>query len=383
MSGHVSVLVSELTPCHGIVLEYWWEARGAGVTDRGPVHKHVLDAHALAGHTDQLVTSLPIPETAAAAEQGEYISKPRTSTPAVDQNLAVGQNPGVGQNVVHVVVLEPRETYTLPFYIAAPPGPVSYRSEHLQLEWHLRARVVTTTAQVLKVTRNFKITAGSASEANMGLVSVPTGNAVERNIKLPSVSAGGGFLAVGLLALVSLGAYLLPLPNQFPSRVEDYLSLPALVAVFIYVVIMMRALVRTLRARQFYSDMQVTMPAATVAGSTLDVIMRFRPRYSSPRQRFQTRLVVEAFEQTRSASQQHKRCITSTVLDSSNLLDMVSHRETKVLERFQLPEDMVASFQSEHHQVYWRVMFEAQFGALPVRTSEHDLVVQAWRTLAA
>ncbi|MEM7734986.1 MAG: hypothetical protein AAF267_04280 [Deinococcota bacterium] len=360
MSGQVSLLVSEVTPCRGIVLEYWWEARGTGVTDRGPVHKKIIDVHTLAGHIGQRVTNLTPP----AAEQAD-----------VSANNPVAR--------VNVVLLEPRETYVLPFYIAAPPGPVSYHSEHLQLDWHMRVRVGTTAGQVLKLTRTFKMTAGSASEADLGLVSIPAGSALERHVKLPSMIASSTFLGIGVLAFIALGTYLLPLPSQFPSRVEDYLSLPALVAALIYVIIMTRALVRTLRARQFYSDMQVDMPAAIVAGSNLDVVMRFRPRYSSPRQRLQTRLVIEAFEQTRSASQQHTRCITSTVLDSTNLLDLVSHRETKVLERFQLPEGMVASFQSEHHSVYWKVMLEAQFGSLPVRTSNYDFVVQPWRTLVA
>ncbi|MEM6430547.1 MAG: hypothetical protein AAF708_15005, partial [Deinococcota bacterium] len=320
MSGQISMLVSELTPCRAVLLEYWWEARGAGVTDRGPVHKQLIDVQALAGHLDQPVVSL------SAREMEQAAAKLNASKSASEK--APKKTPDTVQQ--QVLLLEPRETYRLPFYMAVPPGPVSYASEHLVLEWHMRARVITPTARALKVTRSFRVTPGNASTADLGLLTVSYDDSPEHKVSLPSVSANSGFLALGLLALAALGAYILPLSSQFPSRLEDYLSLPAFVVVLIYVVVMLRALVRTLRARQFYNDMQVTMPACVVSGDTLDVIMRLRPQFSSPRQRLYVRLVVEAFEQTRSASQQHKRCISSIVLDSSNVIDLVSQRDTKV-----------------------------------------------------
>jgi hypothetical protein len=173
---------------------------------------------------------------------------------------------------------------------------------------------------------------------------------------------------------------MLPLPADFPRRLADYLSVPATVVVTVYLIVTIRTFVNALRAKRLYQHMQVDTPPIAVPAQPFDIVLTLAPRFSSPRQRLDTRMIVEAFEQTRSSSQQKRRCVYSRVLEHNNVVDLVSGKTTKVLERFRFPEDAFASFGSEHHSITWHTRLEIQFGNLPSYSSHHPITVHPGAT---
>jgi len=364
VSGQISILVSEQTPCLGVVLEYWWQASGAGVSDRGNIYKLPISLDSLENHL-----SINPPSRA----------QRRANDPIIPQDDDTIQLTRTAiDDEREALILEPRETYWLPFYFPAPPGPVSYRSDQLTIDWKLRARLYSETAP-LKVERIFITTPGSATTVNLGTLDTASKTA-KPDVTLPSLTTNVAFVLLGVFALVALAWYMLPLTDDFPSRLEDYLSVPAAVVIVVYLVVTFRVFVNATRARRFYQNMQTQVPNVAVPGQTFDVILRFLPRFSSPRQHLYTQIVVEAFEKTRSSSQQQQRCVYSRVLEHSNVIDLVSGKNTKVLERFQFPEDAFASFASEHHRITWHVRLDVQFGNLPGHTSRYPITVQPWST---
>lgn len=379
VSGQISILVSEPTPCLGVVLEYWWQATGSGVGDRGNIHKVPINLDTL---ENNLSSSPPRPNRRAADASGitDNPDNPDNNPDNPANTDANSDSPTLTRTTIEegrdAILLEPRETYWLPFYFSAPPGPVSYRSDQFTVDWKLRARLYSDDSP-LKVERTFIITPGSADTADLGTQTAITPTP---RVALPSLAANIGFLLLGVLALVALASYMLPLPADFPRRLGDYLSVPAAVVVTVYLIVTVRTFVNALRAKRLYEHMQVNTPPIAVPAQAFDIVLTLRPGFSSPRQRLDTRMIIEAFEQTRSSSQQKRRCVYSRVLEHDNVVDLVSGKTTKVLERFRFPEDAFASFSSEHHSITWHARLEIQFGNLPSYSSHHPITVQPWAT---
>lgn len=361
VSGQISILVSEPTPCLGVVLEYWWQASGAGISDRGNIYKLPINVSSLEDNLSSSPLRLNRRNNDPSPEDPDSTSLTRT---IVDENR-------------EAIMLEPRETYWLPFYFSTPPGPVSYRSHQLSIDWKLRARLYSNETP-LKVERTFIVTPGSAPTAELG--TQPLASAAATTVTLPSLAANVGFVLLGVSALIALATYMLPLPEDFPRRLEDYLSVPAVTVVTVYLIVTIRALTNALRARRLYQYLHVNIPQVAVPEQAFDVVLTLQPRFSSPRQRLDTRVIVEAFEHTRSSSLQKQRCVYSRVLEHGNVIDLVSGKTTKVLERFRFPTDAFASFSSEHHHIFWQATIEIQFGSLPSYISRHPITVQPWAT---
>jgi hypothetical protein len=363
VSGQISILVSEPTPCLGVVLEYWWQASGSGVGDRGNIYKVPINIDTL---EDNLSNQPP--------NKYRRTTDPPLSDTEID-NLSLNRT--AVQEGREAIILEPRETYWLPFYFPTPPGPVSYHSDQLSVDWKLRARLYSD-ANPLKVERTFMVTPGSATNVELG--TQPLASATAPTVTLPSLATNIGFVLLGLLSLLALASYMLPVPADFPNRLEDYLSVPAAVVVTVYLIVTIRTLLNAYKARRFYANMQVDVSPVAVPNHPFDVVLTLQPSFSGPRQRLDTQMILEAFEKTRSSSQQKQRCVYSRVLEQRNVIDLVSGKTTKVLERFQFPEDTFASFSSEHHHIIWQVSLNIQFGNLPSYSSHHPITVQPWLT---
>lgn len=399
VSGQISILVSEPTTCLGVVLEYWWQANGSGLGDRGNIHKVPINLDTLENNlssnpprpnrrTTDTSSTTNTPDTPA-----DNIVDANGDAPVdahgdahgdahVDAHVDAndGDSPTLTRTAVgegrEAILLEPRETYWLPFYFSAPPGPVSYHSDQFTVDWKLRARLYSDD-NPLKVERTFIVTPGSADTVNLGTQTTTTPTP---RVALPSLAANIGFVLLGVLALVALASYMLPLPADFPRRLADYLSVPAAVVVTVYLIVTIRTFANAFRAKRLYQHMQVDTSPIAVPAQAFDIVLTLKPGFSSPRQRLDTRMIVEAFEQTRSSSQQKRRCVYSQLLEHNNVVDLVSGKTTKVLERFRFPEDTFASFSSEHHSITWHARLEIQFGNLPSYSSHHPITVHPWAT---